>query len=171
MGLIRKIKEIIDPINRMTAEQIVFSMPAVWIRVPICICAAYYESKSTDEDTLDIDAMAQAIADTDVHIYGREPSRVKFGAPFQCAINILAHEPIKMSDIESIKDATYALLIAELVKGGTNITENLAIRSAGLGYSMISQPLIEEYLSEGFPPDEHKVADIVHRYFEKVLSI
>jgi hypothetical protein len=170
MDLFRKLKETVDPINKMTPGQIVHSMPGVWVRVPICICAGYYESKSTEVNIIDIDAMSHAIAETDVHIYGRNPTRVMYGEPFQYAINILSHSPLKGSDIESIEDATHALLTAELVKGGTNISETLAIQAANLGFFNISKPLIKDFLSEGFPPDDQKINEIVEKYTAIVFT-
>ena len=88
MGLFRKLREAMSPIDGMTPAQIVRSMPSVWVRVPICICAGYYGEKAAEGEAVDHNAMMRAIAETDVQVYGRDPATVFDGDPFGLALSL-----------------------------------------------------------------------------------
>jgi len=160
MRLFRKIKETIDPINRMTPVQIVQSIPLVWVRVPICICAGYYDNKCTEGNIVDHDSILSAIALTDVQVYSRDIETVCDGEPYKLAVLLYS----------SMKDGTEKdkLGDGELEKGGTNISEALAIKSGDLGYTTISKPIIGAILSVGYPPPIDVIEKLTKESLEKI---
>lgn len=169
MGLFRKLRELIDPINRMTPAQIVRSVPSVWARVPICICTGYYDNKTTQGDIVDYDAMMFAIAGTDVQVYGRDQASVLDGKPFKLAAHL--YSQLKDgTEKEKLEDATMVLLAAEMVKGGTNISVQLGSQSADLGFIKISKPLIGKILEVGYPPTEEILAKVIEEAIAQAMS-
>ncbi|MCK4463088.1 MAG: hypothetical protein KAU58_02120, partial [Candidatus Omnitrophica bacterium] len=56
----------------------------------------------------------------------------------------------------------------ELEKGGTNISEALAIKSGDLGYTIISKPIIEEIVSVSYPPPIDVIEKITKEALEKI---
>ena len=167
MRLFRKIKETIDPINRMTPVQIVQSIPLVWARVPLCIFAGYYDNKCTEENIVDHDSIVSAIALTDVQVYSRDIETVCDGEPYKLAV-FLYSSMKDGTEKEKLGDATFSLLLGELEKGGTNISEALAIKSGDLGYTTISKPIIGELMSVGYPPSIDVIEKITKEALEKI---
>jgi hypothetical protein len=165
MRLFRKIKEIIDPINRMTPAQIIQSIPLVWARVPICIFAGYYGNKHTEENIVDHDLIVSSIALTDVQVYGRDIETVCDGEPYKLAV-FLYSSMKDGTEKEKLGDATHSLLLGELEKGGTNISQTLAIKSGGLGYTTISKPIIEKLMSVDYPTS----ADVIEKTTKEALE-
>ena len=169
MGFLRKLKELMDPINQMTPSQIVRSMPSVWVRVPICICAGYYGNKTTKGDIVDRDAMLFAIAGTDVQVYGRELETVRGSEPYILASQLYLQMK-DGSEKEKLEDATLALLMGEMIKGGTNISPKLAIKSVDLGFAEISKPIIGKLIATGYPPTEDVINEATTEAINKAMS-
>ena len=169
MGFLRKLKRLMDPINRMTPSQIVRSMPSVWVRVPICICAGYYDNKTTKGDIVDHNAMLFAIAGTDIQVYGREQETVCGHEPYILASHLYSQMK-EGSEKEKLEDATLALLMGEMIKGGTNISSKLAIKSVDLGFAEISKPVIGKLVATGYPPTGDVINEVTTEAINKAMS-
>ena len=168
--MFKKIKQIMDPINTMTPIQIVQSIPLVWARVPICVYAGYYENKKTRETIVDYEAIISAIALTDVQVYGRDIETVCDGSPYKLAI-LLYSSMKEGTEKEKLGDATFSLLLGELEKGGTNISESLAIKSGDLGYTIISKPIIEGIMSVGYSPPIDMIEKLTKEALNKIKEL
>lgn len=170
MGILKRLKQAFDPINTMTPCQIVASVPSVWFRVPLAIFNGYFSDKATEEESVDYQAITNAMAATDVIIYGRDQNSVYKSAPFELALDLFSGTK-EGSEKEKVEDATLSLLLGEMIYGGTNISQELAIESVDYGFLNISRPVIEKLFSAGFPPTEKLIADITKAAMEKAMAM
>lgn len=170
MGILKSIKQAFDPINTMTPSEIVSSIPTVWFRTPLAIYMGYFADKTTEEGIVDYDAMTSAMAGADVVVYGRSQKSVHEGKPFRFAFELFSGMK-EGSEKEKTEDATIALLMGEMIHGGTNISEELAVKSADLGFRSISKPTIEKLFSGSFPPSENVIANIAESKMKEAMAM
>jgi len=110
------------------------------------------------------------MAGTDVQVYGRDPTTVCDGNPVRLALSLYSQMK-EGSEREKLEDATMALLMGEMVEGGTSISVKLAAKSAELGFAHISKPVIGKLLAEGYPPSEDTLSEIIDEAFAKAMSV
>ena len=84
---------------------------------------------------------------------------------------IVKKELLHITGKEKTEDATIALLMGEMIHGGTNISEELAVKSADLGFTSISKPTIEKLLSGSYPPSENVIANIAESTMKEAMAM
>jgi hypothetical protein len=170
MGFFKKLIAKADPINQMTPIQVVRSMPSVWVRVPICVFAGYFDNKSNEEEEVDYDALVFSIIGTDIQVYGRESFNIEESPQIQFALNILSRMKEGV-EFEKLLDASYVLLLSEMINGGSNITVELGTKSVDLGFTKISKPLMYELFDEEFPISQERYQEISNKAIQKAMII
>lgn len=148
-----------DLVNTMSPARVVQSIPSVWFRVPLCIFIGYYDNKTTADSEVDYEALAFAMKGTDAQVYGRDLEKLHKEPPFTLASELFAKMKAG-TEKEKLEDAVLCLLMGELINGGTNISSQLATKSADLGFASISKPIIGKLCEAGYPPSEATITEI-----------
>ena len=129
--------------NSQSAQEIVNSMQGVFLRVPRCIYGGYFAAKNTPDNVVDVEALISAIYGTEIQVYERSEHKLEQSPTFDFAMVCMSQ--MKDGDEKTkITHASYSLILAEMIKGGSGVSEELGAKAVQLGFTQISEPAIEE---------------------------
>ena len=170
LSIFKKLRQRFDPVNQLSPAQVVRSVSGIWSRVPLAIYMGYHGFNGPVNSVVNQDALVAAMYGTDIQVYGRNESTCMKEEPLTFAIDLLSRMK-QGSKVEKLSDATMALLLGEMLYGGTNISVELGTKAMDLGFTKISKPIIEKLCSASFPPSEELVGSLVAEGLDKALNV
>ena len=169
-GFFGTIKQRFDPVNQLTPAQVVKSVPSIWSRVPLAIYNGYHSHPEHMYSVINQEALMGAMIGADVVVYNRNENSCTIEEPLIFAMDLLKRMK-SGSKSEKLSDATFALLLGEMLKGGTNISSALGTQAVELGFSHISQNIIKQLCASPFPPSPELIGRLTKEGLDKALNM
>ena len=131
--------------DQRTFTDISKEVKGVFVRIPPCVIAGYFENKKTETGEPDVTAIKQSVGGTLNQVYGRSLQSI---ASNQCKSYIHVMEMIKeggyIDDFDLITMICLHISIGELMYGEASIDQTRAIKSANLGFECVMLPYVNK---------------------------